>query len=181
MGGPYAVVTRGSSMGRTEFGVALLASGATGIVAAHGGEFVLRAFSGADLKPAIVRVWWRREPMTEAVINRFRSVFVIRNGVRTTLPFDSPASDPTPSHLPPVMGLALDRNGRIWVRLRSDSENLDAEHIIFNDRGHPVGRVMLPGRLQFVDAGPGYVLGRYTNIEGVHTIRRYRIVEGVLR
>ena len=174
MGGYYTIVTANTRAQRGGLGEPLLSVGDSSIVGAFSGEFVLRAFHGVQQRPLLVRVNWPREPITEAAINSFKSLTLMRNGERVELPFDSPASEPLPLHLPPLGGLIIDRSGRIWVKLRNYTPTLDAHYIIFSYGGRPVGRIMLPGALSLSDVGADYVLGIFTNHEGVETVRRYR-------
>lgn len=71
--------------------------------------------------------------------------------------------------------MRMDRAGRLWVRRYVLDDEAEAEWIVFGRTGQPVGRVRFPALFTFSDADRDWVLGRYTDGDGVQSVRLYTL------
>ena len=170
---PSAIVSPTSWTGVVLAAGSLLAGGPGGIVAGYGDSFELHWFDTNGKPVRIVRVDAPRERVTDAMKERYErsqprpSRAVAREeGLR-----------PTPiyaSHLPVLARIRMDRAGRLWVRRWTFDDEPTTEWIVFTAGGRPVARMQFPSTFTFHDADTNYVLGRYTDPDGVESVRMYR-------
>jgi hypothetical protein len=157
-----------------------ITGGEGGIVVAHGSAFDLYWFDMNGKPLRRVRVDEPAPPVTEALKSRQKAVrqkmldAARARGMRG----EGVGAPPEPmynSHAPVISRLRMDRTGRLWVRRWVMEDETEAEWVVFSKAGQPVGRVRFPATFTFQDAGTDWVLGRYTDPDGVQSVRMYRI------
>ena len=83
-----------------------------------------------------------------------------------------------PAARPYYGGLAMGRDGTIWVAGSSDYDADPATFLVFAPDGTLRGRVTVPGPFTVEDAGPGWFLGVYRDENQVEFVREYALVTG---
>jgi hypothetical protein len=79
---------------------------------------------------------------------------------------------------PAFTALALDDDGRIWVRLPATTAAPAAQWLILSSTGAPVGRLSIGAGLEIEEVGRDYVLIRSTDADGVESIRLHSLSRG---
>ena len=79
---------------------------------------------------------------------------------------------------PAFTALALDDDGRIWVRLPGLTGAPADQWLILSSTGAPVGRMSIGAGLEIEEVGRDYVLIRSTAADGVESIRLYSLSRG---
>ena len=79
---------------------------------------------------------------------------------------------------PAFTALALDDDGRIWVRLPRATGAPADQWLILSTTGAPVGRLNIARGLEIEEAGRDYVLIRSTDADGVERIRLHSLSRG---
>lgn len=165
-------------------------------VAAHGGEYRMVVARRVGRPVVIHRVATAIpvDPDERAIEERS-----ITYSMRQTEPGWSWRGPPLPTVKAPMVGLATDRDGRIWAQVAMPSELIpDAElpvpqdtlqpvtrhrmpvaYEVFTATGDFLGRVELPARARFVDASGDsvWLLGRDEN--DVPAVGRFRLTPGL--
>lgn len=154
-----------------------VAAGGGGIVAAFGGSFDLYWFD-ADGKPLrTISVGMPVTRVSEQMKQRVQAIRAKTAASRPRLRSEAGPGRLEPMYMPtlPVISrLRMDRLGRLWVRRWVFDDEPVAEWIVFTSAGNPVARVKFPTTFTFHDAGADWVLGRYTDEDGVQSVRMYR-------
>jgi hypothetical protein len=78
--------------------------------------------------------------------------------------------------LPHVTQLAIDSEGRAWLRRWTRHDSRVAEWIVLAPFGAPIARITMPAALLPNDIGADYVLGILPDDDGVQSIYQYGIV-----
>jgi hypothetical protein len=155
---------------------AYIGAGVGGIVSAYGGRFELRWFDSNGAPARVVRAEIEPTAVTDAVKSRVLKIEAATAARRRQVAREGPA---VPQHwastLPVIARVRMDRTGRVWVRRWTFDDEPTAEWIVFSVNGQPIARVTLPGTFTFHDAGADYLLGRYTDDDGVQSVRMYRL------
>jgi hypothetical protein len=80
------------------------------------------------------------------------------------------------TYLPQVIQLAVDSEGRAWLRRWTRHGSQTAEWIVLERFGAPIARITMPAALQPNDIGTDHVLGILPDSDGVQSVYQYRIV-----
>jgi hypothetical protein len=158
-------------------GSAMLVGGVHGAVYVQGDEFTAYWFGDGGQLGAISRVRLPRARVTAADRRddeRRRSEQIVRNPQVRVEPGQPPAVYAT--HLPQVTRLAVDSEGRAWLRRWTRYDAREAEWIVLAPFGAPIARITMPATLQPNDIGKDYVLGILPDDDGVQSVYEYRIV-----
>jgi hypothetical protein len=155
----------------------MLAGGLHGAVYVQGDEFTAYWFGDAGKLMAITRVRLPRARVTATDRRdqeRLRSELIARNPQVRVEPGQPPAVYAT--YLPQVTRLAVDIEGRAWLRRWTRYGSPTAEWIVLDRFGAPIARITMPAALQPNDIGRDYVLGIIPDADGVQSVHEYRIV-----
>jgi hypothetical protein len=154
--------------------------GEGGIVIAHGSTFDLHWFDASGKPLRRVHVDEPAPAVSDAMKSRVRAIrdkamaAARARGMRG----EGGGQAPEPmyaSNAPLISRLRMDRTGRVWVRRWVMDDEAEAEWVVFSKAGQPVARVRFPATFTFHDAGADWVLGRYTDPDGVNSVRMYRV------
>ncbi len=132
---------------------------------------VRRPHQSARASRADVDAWREEERSRNAEVLQLSTDMA---AVRTRLMEQQPHR----STLPAVTALASDREGRLWMRGYAAPGAETAEWSVFDAEGRWLGAVHLPGGLQVLEIGDGWVLGRTDGEDDgvqrvvLHTIQR---------
>jgi hypothetical protein len=158
-------------------GSAMLAGGLNGAAYVQGDEFTVHWFGDGGELAAISRVRLPRSRVTAAERRddeRGRSELVARNPRVRADPDQPPVVYAT--YLPQVTQLAVDSEGRAWLRRWTRHGSQTAEWIVLERFGAPIARITMPAALQPNDIGTDFVLGILPDSDGVQSVYQYRIV-----
>jgi hypothetical protein len=89
---------------------------------------------------------------------------------------DAFVDDVYPKEFPNIEpSIVVDADGRIWLTeyRRPGLENVT--YWVFQLDGRTVGRAQLPVSFRLLDAGRDYVLGSWTDTDGIQSLRQYRL------
>ena len=163
-------------------GSPMLVGGTQGTVFMHGDASTAYWFGDGGRLEAITRVHLPRVRVTDA--DRRDSERWMRD-MRTRNPrirVDPGQAPPVyASHLAQVTRLAVDSEGRAWMRRWTRYADREAEWIVLERSGAPIARIMMPAAFLPNDIGADYVLGIRTDGDGVQSIHKYRIVRSDAR
>jgi hypothetical protein len=158
-------------------GAPLLAGSANGAVYVQGDEFTAYWFGDVGQLVAMTRVHLPRTRVTAADRRddeRRRSEAIARNPKVRVDPNQPPYVYAT--WLPHVTQLAIDSEGRAWLRRWTRHDSRVAEWIVLAPFGAPIARITMPAALLPNDIGADYVLGILPDDDGVQSIYQYGIV-----
>ncbi len=165
-------------------------------VAAHGGEYrmVIARRTGRSIVVQRVTGAVPVDPEERSIEEQS-----ITYNMRQTEPGWSWRGPPLPTEKAPMVGLATDRDGRIWAQVAMPSERIPEAELpvqrdslqpvirhrmpvayeVFTASGEFLGRVEFPARARFIDASGDnvWILGRDEN--DVPAVGRYRLVPGL--
>ena len=86
------------------------------------------------------------------------------------------AEMPFPATHPAFTGMHVDAAGRLWLRETGGAESA-SRWAIFDAEGRLAGTVVVPERVELLDARDGHVVGRWTDDDGVEFVHVYRVTE----
>jgi sugar lactone lactonase YvrE len=86
------------------------------------------------------------------------------------------ASLPKPEGLPAWQKLLVDANGYLWAEVfRPRDDSTSFQWNVFTPEGRAVGTVELPPHLDIMQIGADFILGRWTDADGLEYVRRYSL------
>ena len=158
-------------------GETLLSTGPGTIVAAHGDDFVLFWFDSAGRPRRTVRATIAPQRIPREMIDAYEAE------VAKARQLMNAGGGPAPTgparyaqYAPALTRLVVARTGQVWARRWAPDDARSAEWIVFDTTGAPVARTSLPRSFVFADAGGDHLLGRFTDEDGVQSIRKYKLL-----
>jgi len=133
-------------------------------------------FDGRRLPPIALEVSSRLpsqknyEQAVEEIVSSVRGP--ARGAVRTTL-----LNLPKPGTLPPYRSLLVDSDDLLWVVLSAAGDSSTRLRVL-DKAGRRIGEVLLPVPLYVTDIGRDYILGTYTDLDGLTHVAMYRLRRG---
>jgi hypothetical protein len=153
----------------------LIAIGGDGYFTGDGSSYRVNGFGPNGPVRRIVRRTRRAAPLLDDSVRRFRENELARAATaeerRMTEAWLSMM--PYPKEIPQYSGLMADPLGRLWVR-RWALEPERAPWDVYDAKGKPIGRALLPEGLRATELGPDYVLGVRRDANGVDLVEVYR-------
>jgi hypothetical protein len=78
--------------------------------------------------------------------------------------------------LPAWQKLVVDSQGYLWAEVfRPQGDSISFQWNVFSPDGRAVGTVQMPPQLDVMQIGPNFILGRWTNSDGIEYVRRYSL------
>jgi hypothetical protein len=124
---------------------------------------ISRAWKGAPVRPGDVERH-KRERLERIVVDSYRQQ---QERVLEEMPF--------PPTAPAFGALLADDGGRVWVGDSPLSADSARRWTVFTAAGAEVATLRTPPGLEVMQAGDGFVLGRWRDEDGVERVRVYRI------
>lgn len=143
-------------------------------------EYEIRTYDAGGALARIVRLPESRRAVTEEDLARFRADRLERAEREGTRPsMERLLSQlPYPDRLPPYEAFLADGAGHLWVAdYRTDPE-ADRSWRVFSPEGGLLGTVTLPGRLEPLQIGEDFLLGRWTDELEIESVRIYPLIKG---
>jgi hypothetical protein len=135
-------------------------------------ELVLRRADGTPER--IVRRAMEPVPVRGAYVDSLRRVQVAENGPEAGKSLDRVQ---VPERLPAFERLLVDDGGGLWVQRTPWPGAVPAEWDVFDDEGKMLGTVTMPAGFRATHIGEEFVLGVWTDDDGVEYVRTYGLVK----
>ncbi len=136
-------------------------------------EIVLRRADGTPER--IVRRVAEPVPVRGAYLDSLRRVQVAENGPDAGRALDA---IPLPDRLPAFERLLVDDGGNLWVqRTAWPGAAVQPEWDVFDAEGAMLGTLRMPAGFRATHVGADFVLGVWTDEDGVEYVRMYRLIK----
>jgi hypothetical protein len=136
-------------------------------------EIVLRRADGTPER--IVRRVVEPVPVRGAYLDSLRRVQVAEHGPEAGTSLDHVE---LPEHLPAFERLLVDDGGNLWVqRMAWPGAAVQAEWDVFDAEGQMLGTVRMPPGFRATQIGADFVLGVWTDDDGVEHVRMYGLTK----
>ncbi|HEX2077028.1 MAG TPA: hypothetical protein VHG08_04940 [Longimicrobium sp.] len=135
-------------------------------------EIVLRRADGTPER--IVRRAVEPVPVRGAYLDSLRRVQVAEHGPEAGKSLDQVA---VPEQLPAFERLLVDDEGNLWVQRTSWPGAVPAEWDVFDGEGRMLGTVRTPAGFRVTHVGADFVLGVWSDEDGVEYVRMYRLAK----
>lgn len=151
----------------------ILATGPDFIVTGFGDDFRLTWRDAAGQILRQVHVDAPRVPVNDSIVAEYREA--VRNQIARARAEGAPMRERFARHAPAITDAVVDRDAFTWVRRWSAHSAANAEWLIFHRDGKPAGRIALPAALRVSDIGSDYLLGVFSDEDGVQRLQRYHV------
>lgn len=135
-------------------------------------EIVLRRADGTPER--IVRRAVEPVPVRGAYLDSLRRVQVAEHGPEAGKSLDQVQ---LPEHLPAFERLLVDDGGNLWVQRMPWPGAVPAEWDVFDAEGRMIGTVTMPAGFRATHIGAEFVVGVWTDEDGVEYVRLYRLAK----
>lgn len=135
-------------------------------------EIVLRRADGTPER--IVRRAVEPVPVRGAYLDSLRRVQAAEHGPEAARTLDEVQ---LPDQLPAFERLLVDDAGNLWVQRTAWPGPVPAEWDVFDAEGQMLGTVRMPAGFRATQIGADFVLGVWTDEDGVEYVRTYRLMK----
>lgn len=135
-------------------------------------QIVLRRADGTPER--MVRRGVEPVPVRGAYLDSLRRVQVAEGGPEAGKALDNVQ---LPEHLPAFERLLVDDAGNLWVQHTAWPGRPAVEWDVFDGQGTLLGTVRMPAGFRATHAGANFVLGVWTDEDGVEYVRMYRLTK----
>ncbi len=162
---------------------AFIASGPSGVFLGSNDELEIMEFSSLGDLRRIIRYPSASRPLQESEVTE-ASGELVRRAQSRPLPYPVDVffrADALPTLRPSFEDLLVDSRGALWVGPYRRTRSAENAWWVFAADGTLEGAVRLPHRLELLEVGEDYVLGRTEDDLGVEFIRVYPLFTGTDR
>jgi hypothetical protein len=144
---------------------------------ATGDEYRVDAFTHNGTPHSAVRRPVQPLPLTRADVAEYTRRVVEGAGSRAAEERAELAAAPMPKTIPPTGAMLTDAEGRLWVQEGQPMTDVarGSRWSVFDARGRRVARASGPARFTPFQIGREWVLGRYTDADGVQHVQLLRL------
>jgi hypothetical protein len=155
--------------------VGSIAVTATGALLTSGDRAEIRELSARGTLNRIIRHCEAPRAVTSNDRGKHRDSVLATMAARNRARYEEIfAALPFPSSRPSYTHLAHDASGRVWARIFATSGEPNSWQL-FSSSGRLLGSVTLPSGISPLEIGGDYLLAKYTDSDGVQSVRLYRL------
>lgn len=138
-----------------------------------GDEYRVDGFASSGAPGLVVRRAVEPLPVTRGEREAYMRLVAEGAGARAAETVRELSAAPIPRTMPPITGVLTDGEGRLWVGEAQTTANLarGSRWSVFDASGKWIARAEGPPRFSVYQIGPDWVLGNYTDDDGVSHVR----------
>lgn len=142
-----------------------------------GGSYEISVFDQSATLLRLIRLDRPIEPITQADIDRYiEDEIEDADTSNERRQFEALMAEmPIPTEMPPYSAFVVDALGYLWVQDYAGPRVREPSWTIFDREGHIVDRISTPDRMQVLEIGEDYLLGRLSDEFDVEYIQIYEL------